>query len=81
MKKIIAIFFALFIVLTDAFAVLKEQDLEQTLNVLRTELTKKHIELTSQTNLRKEEAKNIINQLKETIKKSNQNALKGYLMT
>ena len=64
--------------LTNANAVLKEKDLNQTLNVLRTELTEKHTELNSQAEQRKEEARNIINQLKETINKSNQNALMLY---
>ena len=77
MKKIIAILFVLFSQ-TDAYAVLKEKDLDQTLNVLRTELTEKHTELHLQADQRKEEARNIINQLKETIKKSNQNALMLY---
>ena len=38
MKKIIATLLVLF-TLTDAYAVLKEKDLEQSLSVLRTELT------------------------------------------
>ena len=77
MRKIIALLFLL-LSLTDAYAVLKEKDLEQTLSVLRAELTEKHSELHSQTDERKEVAKNIVNQLKETIKKSNQNALMLY---
>ena len=77
MKKIIATLLVLF-TLTDAYAVLKEKDLEQTLSVLRTELTEKHTELHSQSNERKEAAKSIVDQLKETIKKSNQNALMLY---
>ena len=36
------------ILLTDANAVLKEQDLEKTLSVLRTELVERHQDLTSQ---------------------------------
>ncbi|UKK54871.1 mechanosensitive ion channel [Prevotella sp. E2-28] len=77
MKKILAILFVLFTI-TDAYAVLKEKDLSKTLNVLRTELTEQHTKLHSQSDLRKEEARNIINQLKETISKSNQNALMLY---
>ena len=77
MKKIIATLLVLF-TLTDAYAVLKEKDLEQTLNVLRTELTEKHTELHSQSDERKEVAKSIVDQLKEIINKSNQNALMLY---
>ena len=77
MKKIIATLLVLF-TLTDAYAVLKEKDLEQTLNVLRTELTDKHAELHLQSDERKETAKGIVDQLKETIKRSNQNALMLY---
>ena len=77
MKKIIATLLVLF-TLTNAYAVLKEKDLEQTLNVLRTELTDKHAELHLQSDERKETAKGIVDQLKETIKRSNQNALMLY---
>lgn len=77
MKKIIATLLAL-MVITDIQAVLKEKDLEQTLNVLRSELTEKHQELTSQADQRKDDARNIVNQLKETFKRSNQNALMLY---
>jgi small-conductance mechanosensitive channel len=77
MRKITVILFIL-LSLTNANAVLKEKDLNQTLNVLRTELTEKHTELNSQAEQRKEEARSIINQLKETINKSNQNALMLY---
>ena len=77
MKKI-AITLLTFFVLTNAHAVLKEKNLEQTLNILRTELTEKHQELNSLAEERKVETQEIINQLKETIKQSNQNALMLY---
>lgn len=77
MKKIIITLLAFF-VLTNAHAVLKEKNLEQTLNILRTELTEKHQELNSLAEERKVETQEIINQLKETIKQSNQNALMLY---
>jgi small-conductance mechanosensitive channel len=77
MKKIIITLLAFFI-LTNAHAVLKEKNLEQTLNILRTELTEKHQELNSLAEERKAETQEIINQLKETIKQSNQNALMLY---
>ena len=78
MKKIIATLIFLLAIVTDASAVLKEKGLGKTLNVLRTELTQKHTELTSQSDERKEEARKIVDQLKETINRSNQNALMLY---
>ena len=75
-KKLITLL--AFFVLTNAHAVLKEKNLEQTLNILRTELTEKHQELNSLAEERKAETQEIINQLKETIKQSNQNALMLY---
>ena len=64
--------------MTDAYGVLKEKNLEQTLSILRAELTEKHQNLTNQTEYRKEETQGIINQLKETIRQSDQNALMLY---
>ena len=78
MKKIIATLLFLLAIVTDASGVLKERGLDKTLNVLRTELTQKHTELTSQADERKEEARKIVDQLKETISRSNQNALMLY---
>ncbi len=78
MKKIIISLLFLLVIVTDASAVLKEQGLAKTLNVLRTELTQKHTELTLQADERKEEARKIVDQLKETINRSNQNALMLY---
>lgn len=78
MRKILTIVFALLIIQTDVHAVLKEKDLEQTLSVLRAELTEKHSDLTSQALERKEEARGIIQQLKEAIRRSNQNSLMLY---
>ena len=77
MKKILISLLALF-AMTDAYGVLKEKDLEQTLSILRAELTEKHKNLTNQTEYRKEETQGIINQLKETIRQSDQNALMLY---
>ena len=61
-----------------AHAVLKEQNLEQTLNVLRQELTSSHHELTTMADERKQQTTDILQQLRETIKQSNQNALMLY---
>ncbi len=61
-----------------AGAVLKEQNLEQTLSVLRYELTKRYDELTNMSAERKQQTREILMQLRETIKLSNQNALMLY---
>jgi small-conductance mechanosensitive channel len=61
-----------------AGAVLKEQNLEQTLGVLRIELTKRYDELTNMSAERKQQTREIFQQLHETIKLSNQNALMLY---
>ena len=52
MKRII-ILLLLCLSLVEAHAVLKERNLEQTLNVLRSELTERHQELSSQAEQRK----------------------------
>ena len=62
----------------NAHAVLKEQNLEQTLSVLRAELTETHHEMISMAEQRKQQTRDIIRQLRETIKRSNQNALMLY---
>ena len=77
MKKIIATLLVLLITM-NMHAVLKEKNLEQTLSILRTELTQKHQELNSLAEERKAETQEIINELKETMKQSNQNALMLY---
>ena len=77
MKRVI-ILLLLILSIADAHAVLKEKDLEQTLSVLRSELTERHQELSSQAEQRKQQTKDIIQQLRETIKRSNQNALMLY---
>ena len=64
--------------LLQAEAVLKEKDLEQTLNVLREELSEYHKEQQSQANARKQQTRDIVAQLQETLKRSNQNALMLY---
>ncbi len=77
MKKVITTLLLL-LFLTDAQAVLKEQNLNQTLSVLRTELTGYHHDLMNMAGERKQEMLNIISQLQETINRSNQNALMLY---
>ena len=78
MKKTIVLLLFLLLVILQAHAVLKEKDLEQTLSVLRVELTDYQEELSSQVNERKQQTRDIINQLRETMKLSHQNALMLY---
>ena len=78
MKRIYLILIALVIIATEGHAVLKEKDLEQTLNVLRYELTEYHRELASESEARKEMTQDIIEGLKETFRRSNQNSLMLY---
>ena len=59
-------------------AVLKERDLDQTLEILRLELTEHHRDLTSMKDGRKERNKAIISQLIETMRRSDQNSLMLY---
>ena len=77
MKRILTSILLL-LVLTTAHAVLKEKNLEQTLSVLRSELSDKHQTMMSQADERDAERQKIVNQLKETIRQSNQNALMLY---
>ena len=78
MKRPLIFFIFLFLGILDASAVLKERDLDKTLNVLRSELTEYYQELTSKADERKELSRNIINSLKETNRRSNQNSLMLY---
>ena len=75
-KLIITIICALATI--NVHAVLKEQNLEQTLSVLRAELTETHHDMISMAEQRKQQTRDIIRQLRETIKRSNQNALMLY---
>ena len=59
-------------------AVLKEKNLDQTLSVLRLELTEYHQDLASQVNERRQQTREIINHLQEAMKRSNQNSLMLY---
>jgi len=77
MKRYLLSLIALFVIV-DAQAVLKEKDLEQTLNVLRSELTEYHQELISQAGARKQQTRDIVTQLQETMKRSSQNSLMLY---
>ena len=62
----------------EASAVLKEKNLDETLTILRSELTKHYHELTSQREEREEQTQEVFRNLTQTMKLSNQNALMLY---
>jgi small-conductance mechanosensitive channel len=66
------------LILPDLHAVLKERNLEQTLSVLRQELISNYHEMEGQSQERRRQNKAIRNELMETMKRSNQNALMLY---
>ncbi len=77
MRRILAILMVL-LVAGSAQAVLKEKDLEQTLHILRTELTTHHRELTQQIEMNKKQSERVRMKLLETMQRSNQNSLMLY---
>ena len=77
MKRLTTILLLL-LCISKTWAVLKEQNLEQTLSVLRSELTDRHQELALMAEERKQQTRDIVQQLRETMKLSNQNALMLY---
>jgi small-conductance mechanosensitive channel len=78
MKRLFLILLTLTFCLPQMQAVLKERDLDQTLEILKLELTEHHRDLTDLKNGRKQRSKAIINQLIETMKRSDQNSLMLY---
>ncbi len=64
--------------ITQAGAVLKEKDLEQTLGILHTELKQYNNELDRRSAVRKDRTKRLILQLMSTMKRADQNALMLY---
>ena len=62
----------------DAHAVLKEKDLPHTLQILRTELTTYHRELSQMLEMNKKQSEKVREQLMSTMKLSNQNSLMLY---
>ena len=78
MKRVILLCLLICALVPEASAVLKEKDLEQTLSVLRQELIDYHLELTGQVGERKQQNQQIIMELMETMKHSNQNSLMIY---
>ena len=77
MKKVLVLLVILVGVL-DAHAVLKEKDLPQTLQILRTELTSYHKELAQMLEMNKKQSETVRNQLISTMQQSNQNSLMLY---
>ncbi len=73
---LLLIFFLGIIIPTDA--VLKEQDLDRTLEILLSELKDQNDELTKRGRIRKSRNKDVINQLMTTMKRADQNALMLY---
>ena len=61
-----------------ANAVLKEKDLQQTLEILRSELTHHHRELSQQIEMNKKQSERVRQRLMETMQHSNQNSLMLY---
>ncbi len=78
MKKLFLILIILTVGINEGHAVLKERDLEKTLEILRQELTEYHRDLTDMTSERKQQNEQIFSQLMETMKQSGQNALMLY---
>ncbi|MGN0221609.1 MAG: mechanosensitive ion channel family protein [Prevotella sp.] len=77
-KRILFLWIFLSLCLADSFAVLKEKDLENTLSILRTELTAYHKELSGRSTLNRQRSEIIKQKLIDVLKKSNQNALMLY---
>ena len=78
MKRFLLIFALMLGFISEAGAVLKEKDLEQTLAILQAELEQYNNELTVRSAVRKERAKQLITNLLLTMKQADQNALMLY---
>ena len=78
MQRITVILLFLITLTGNASAVLKEKDLEQTLSILRSELTKHYQELNAQRQEREKQRDLVFQDLTQTMKQSNQNALMLY---
>ena len=77
MKRILTVALVLLITL-GAHAVLKEKDLSKTLQILRTELTTHHRELSQQIEMNRKQSEAVRDKLMETMLRSNQNSLMLY---
>ena len=78
MKKILLILLCVVVMIPDVHAVLKEKDLENTLAILRTELTVYYRELALHNDRRQQMEERVGKQLREVMIQSNQNALMLY---
>ena len=78
MKRLLICLLILFTGLSETFAVLKERDLEQTLEILRTELTDIRLYQKEMNSERETKNLQILSQLIDIVKQSNQNALMLY---
>ena len=78
MKRILFIIALLTGITIEAGAVLKEKNLDSTLVILRAELTKHYLDLNQQREQRKEQSEAVRQNLMETMRLSNQNALMLY---
>ena len=78
MKKVLIIGVLLMLMVSEAGAVLKEKDLQQTLAILKTELQRYNTELKERTLVRNQRNKRIIQELVSTMKRADQNALMLY---
>ena len=76
-KGLLAILLAVLTTL-QAHAVLKEKDLAQTLQILRTELTTYHRDISEMIVQNRKQNEGVMNQLIQTMKQSNQNSLMLY---
>ena len=77
MKRILTIMLVMLVTLS-AQAVLKEKDLQQTLQILRTELTVHHRELSQRIEMNRKQNEQVRQRLIETMKRSDQNSLMLY---
>ena len=78
MKRLLILFTLLAGFVLESAAVLKEKDLEQTLVILRNELTKHYNEMSRQQAENIDQSREIRQNLTQTMKQSNQNALMLY---
>ena len=78
MKKILIIFALIMGMVGEAGAVLKEKNLDSTLVILRAELAKHYQELNDQRNEQRRQRQEVFQNLTQTMKQSNQNALMLY---
>ena len=78
MKRFVLIIALILGITIEAGAVLKEKNLDETLSILRSELTKYYHELTSQRQEREEQTQEVFRNLTQTMRQSNQNALMLY---